>query len=552
MSNAAIYLHPDGYNTATQSLMGRHSAGESFLRGFLRHAEAERFYFWNVGGRKIEDLRDMVLRIHPSPKPRSWILQEARDALSNPGVVYLPIPEIGQEAWRRWPHGRAHYSLCGITHTTATARAMDAVSQLITMPTEEWDGLICTSNAVRQSVELELEAVQEFQTWQFGPRRTPHAQLATIPLGVNTDDFSPTAQARVQWRERLNIAADDIVVLYVGRFNAHGKMNPALMAQALERAASLTPHRLHWLNSGWGETDAFHDAAAKFCPSVTYHHVDGRDPATRFSIWSAGDLFISFSDNIQETYGLTPLEAMAAGLPCVVTDWDGYRDTVRHGVDGFRVPTYAPPPGSGRGLAEAYDAARINYDTYVGAAAQVVSIDLATAAQAVADLANNSELRRQMGDAGRRRAKEEFDWSTIIPRYQAFWGELQARRASAQLTPNPVRENPWRMDPFRLFQGYPTKAVQHDMPIIKVAGLTWDGALERLRNPLAQRALLDVPTGTELKAVFDSLQPERARTLGDVLNGFPQERRRVVERGIMWMIKFGVLAFYGPSLEIRP
>jgi len=28
---------------------------------------------------------------------------------------------------------------------------------------------------------------------------------------------------------------------------------------------------------------------------------------------------------------------MAAGLPCVVTDWDGYKDTVRHGEDGFRV-----------------------------------------------------------------------------------------------------------------------------------------------------------------------------------------------------------------------
>ena len=28
---------------------------------------------------------------------------------------------------------------------------------------------------------------------------------------------------------------------------------------------------------------------------------------------------------------------MAAGLPVVVSDWDGYRDTVRDGVDGFRI-----------------------------------------------------------------------------------------------------------------------------------------------------------------------------------------------------------------------
>jgi len=25
-----------------------------------------------------------------------------------------------------------------------------------------------------------------------------------------------------------------------------------------------------------------------------------------------------------ETFGLTPIEAMAAGLPCLVSDWDGY------------------------------------------------------------------------------------------------------------------------------------------------------------------------------------------------------------------------------------
>ena len=44
---------------------------------------------------------------------------------------------------------------------------------------------------------------------------------------------------------------------------------------------------------------------------------------------------------MQETFGLTPLEAMAAGLPCVVSDWNGYRDTVRLFLEG--VPTNATP-----------------------------------------------------------------------------------------------------------------------------------------------------------------------------------------------------------------
>lgn len=38
---------------------------------------------------------------------------------------------------------------------------------------------------------------------------------------------------------------------------------------------------------------------------------------------------------------------MAAGLPVVVSDWDGHRDTVVDGENGFRIPTYALPAGSG-------------------------------------------------------------------------------------------------------------------------------------------------------------------------------------------------------------
>ena len=46
-------------------------------------------------------------------------------------------------------------------------------------------------------------------------------------------------------------------------------------------------------------------------------------------LWAAADVFLSLVDNIQETFGITPLEAMAAGLPVVASDWDGYRYTMR-------------------------------------------------------------------------------------------------------------------------------------------------------------------------------------------------------------------------------
>ena len=46
-------------------------------------------------------------------------------------------------------------------------------------------------------------------------------------------------------------------------------------------------------------------------------------------------MFCSLPDSVEETFGIVPIEAMAAGLPVVVSDWDGYKDTVRDNVDGF-------------------------------------------------------------------------------------------------------------------------------------------------------------------------------------------------------------------------
>ncbi len=41
---AAIYYHPEAYNTSGPKLMGRNAAGESFLRGYLKHSQTDAFW----------------------------------------------------------------------------------------------------------------------------------------------------------------------------------------------------------------------------------------------------------------------------------------------------------------------------------------------------------------------------------------------------------------------------------------------------------------------------------------------------------------------------
>ena len=200
MTNAAIFFHPDGYATDRERLMGRHSAGESFLRGYIRHADLDRLHLWKAKNQGHEAFEALLNAIEPPTRPVRWIAMQDRMGLDDPGCVFIPSPTIAEEAWRRRRYGRDRYSVCGLTHTTATHRAIDALADLVISPLESWDGLICTSDAVRRSVELQLEAVREDLRLRLGATRLPQPQLATLPLGVNGEDFRHDPQARAAWR----------------------------------------------------------------------------------------------------------------------------------------------------------------------------------------------------------------------------------------------------------------------------------------------------------------------------------------------------------------
>jgi len=552
MTNAAIYFHPDGYDTAGPRLMGRHAAGESFLRGFLRHAEAERFYFFNTSGLATAPLDALIQRIEPTAKPWTWTGRRERQKLIDPGCLYIPGPTLAAEAWTRRPFDARRYSLCGVTHTTATHRVMDLISDLVVAPVEPWDALICTSSAVRASIETQLDATRTDLRERLGATRLPQPQLATIPLGVNADDFAIDPAQRAAWRARLDIPVDAIVALYVGRFSPGAKMNPATMALTLEAAAQATGQPIYWVMAGWAATpeliEQFHAWTREFCPSVHHRAVDGRPADTRFSIWSVADIFLSLSDNIQETFGLTPIEAMAAGLPCVVSDWDGYRDTVRHGIDGFRIPTYAPRSGLGGDLAFGYANDWFSYDQYLAAASQMTAVDIPRAAEAVAALVRDADLRRRMGESGRRRAQEVFDWRAIVPQYQALWGELAQRRkaASAQSAPASLVTNPRRLDPFRLFESYPTEPMTRQSVVSVAAGVAWDQARARLDLHLASIARWAIASPEEMELLFDKILEAGEATVSEVMDAnFPESRRPFVERSILWLAKYDLVTIRG-------
>jgi hypothetical protein len=192
--------------------------------------------------------------------------------------------------------------------------------------------------------------------------------------------------------------------------------------------------------------------------------VDGKDPTAYNRAWAASNVFISLSDNLQETFGITPVEAMASGLPVVVSDWDGYKDTVVEGVTGFRIPTWMPPPDIGMALAAAFEAGTINYDRYIGLSCMEVSVDNALLINRLVELIQNPQLRERMGSAGKDRVAKVYDWSVVMNQHILLWKELDGIRLKAQIEQATMLQSaprcaPGRQDPYRVFASFPTQII---------------------------------------------------------------------------------------------
>ena len=508
--------------------------------------------------------RDMALHFQRlvagfgNQRPVHWLDEADPASPRAPGALYLPDPSLAAAAWRRRAVGQRLYSITGITHTTASAGAMDWIVGLLSAPVQDWDALICTSTVVRETVELVLGQQQEFLASRFGATRFTRPQLPVIPLGVDTAAYAPDEVQRAQARASLGIGEADAAVLFVGRLSFHAKAHPLPMYLGLERAARAWAAKgggkLHLVQAGWFANEAIESAfktgAATFCPSVRCHFVDGRKADLRRGAWLAADLFTSLSDNFQETFGLTPIEAMAAGLPGVVSDWNGYRDTVRDGVDGFRVPTLMPRAGLGADLADRHAAGIDNYDAYCAFSSQFVAIDAEVAASRYLALIEDPALRQRLGAAARQRAIEVFDWQVVIAQYQQLWGDLSQRRAAGDESaerPANRAANPSRLDPFISFASYPSETLSAAHVVTLTPGADGAQLQALLQMPLFSFMKTMAPDADECTRLLAELQRRGPLGVAELLAGTAEARRYRVERGLVWLAKLGLVRVQSPG-----
>ncbi len=535
-------------------LMGRQVAGREFLRACLDHGSWTELVALVRDRRSAESLKELWRAKSWRPHERRLRIVDERQfhesfLRDTPApVLHLPCPPDSRYAWTRQARAPHAFALTGVTHTLCELDAVRQLCDYVTAPFQPFDALVCTSTAVLAMVREVSHSYSEYLRSRLGGQPASGLRLCHIPLGVDTDRFRPaTAPERAEQRHALGINDGDVAVLFVGRLSHHAKAHPFPMFEGLGRAARESGQTVHLILSGWAANRAVHqafvDGAALFGPGLKVKFVDGESPGQRYAVWRAADLFTSLADNIQETFGLVIVEAMACGLPVVASDWNGYRDLVVHGETGLLVPTMmlagATQPATSRLVL-----GETNYDHFLAEISQATIVDPIAAAAAYRELLDSPDRRREMGAAGRRRVLEQFTWPHIIRRYESLWCEQDALRR------NFLRHHEARAiaggpalypEPERSFRDYPTTWLDRTDSLASDPGsaarletflttpLTHHVANRRVADPsILKRVLAAAESGcsiTELDVVF-----ERA--------GVDHGTARTT---LAWLLKYGLL-----------
>ncbi|HPF37077.1 MAG TPA: glycosyltransferase [Phycisphaerae bacterium] len=226
-------------------------------------------------------------------------------------------------------------------------------------------------------------------------QKVPERKLCVIPNGVDTNRFRPDRSPAL--RDALGIAQDAIVVGMIAHFRGNKDHDTWLRAAA--EVLKTHPDTI-FVSAGSidGETpDHCFGRARDLARTLGIEH------AVRF-LGPRGDVAELYSmldiKTLSSRFEGTPnvvLEAMAAGLPTIVTDVSDNALIVREGETGFVVP--------------------------MG--------DAALMARRMSELVGDTNLRRRMGDAARSRAVQEYSVEALGRRTgEVYLDALRAKGAA--------------------------------------------------------------------------------------------------------------------------
>lgn len=305
--------------------------------------------------------------INPLLDLRALLLLYRITKKENPAVVHTHTSKAGiLGRWAAWlcgvkiiihsTHGHIFYGYFGSLKTTIFLY-MERLSAWIT------DRITTLSN-------LEIDDYQRL-------RLTRREKFVTIAYGIDTEKYRQSDALREEMRQILGITPQDFVIGWIGR------LVPVKDCGTFLKVASLVKDvpRMRFLIVGDGPEREKMEAMAEGLGLNVIFTGTRKDI---YAIISAMDLLVLSSLN--EGLGHVILQAMAGGKPVVATKVGGVPEVVKDGITGILVPPSNPQE----------------------------------MASAIMRIFRDPQMRRMMGEEGRKRA-EKFDIKIAIDSLETLY-----------------------------------------------------------------------------------------------------------------------------------
>lgn len=509
--------------------LGRLVANYEFAKALLRYGTFDEYVFGNTSRANLKTFAETV---------QEWELPAER--LSRVRCVgYLDLPALLREqafhvfhlgGWGAFMPGlhyiRSRYAsnpwpITAVTHSLNGREVIDHAVRLSHAQMAPYDAVFCTSLDGRETLRRLLDGGGAIAGRRFA------GQLEHLPLGLD-DDLIDAKGNRERARARLKIAANAVVLLVLGRMTPFQKMDlgPFLRTFA-QQIVPASPRPVCLLLAGGASAEDLRLLKDSIDRYGLEQHVrlHANFPIEhKADVLAAADILVSPVDNAQETFGLSLLEGMAAGLPIVASCFDGYKDLVKEGVDGFLIDTYRSPVDP---MAEWFDLLDPNIAQLFQS--QGVAIDMGQLARRVLQLVGDEELRSTMAAAGRAKIGRAYRWSRVIARYEDRWDRLAAEASRAGIVRAPEPEHPYNLGPGSLFSHYASHTLRPDERVTAVTqavdDMPYTETVPILRPALLQALLSGARDGASLDTLVASADapPEQAWY------------------ALTWLVKYGLL-----------
>lgn len=543
---------PDAPNA---NAIGANVAGWGMIQSLIQYGEWDVIHFVCAGNPNHPYVKQSLDSINIMDRNRSDVQIEIIpwgiffDNLKNNfySCVYFSYLSFQKFAYKvRQKYPEIDTIFLGHIHATHGIDMQEDFVHNIIFPLEKEDAIICSSNQVKEFFVKKHRIISDSIYSLTGERIRFQANLPVVPFGVDVNKYK--SRNKHEMRMELDLPQDALLILWMGRFSIRSKADlfPLLYAFNKMKEDIGGSSAVKLLIAG---ADQEGYASELVRQGETLDLLD--DVIFRFNIsdlsqrmlYSASDIFVTIADYLGESFGLTVIEAMASGLPVVASDWNGYRDAIINGKNGFLIDTYWSDC-----VDDIIDAYTKNDNLYPLRLSQSMAADVNQLHEKLMLLLADKDLRTQMSKNAVHHVCDHYSIANIAKKVFNLIDEsyvLRLRRKSRKSAKTPINikklQDLFTRDYFKEYAHYPSCVLAKDQQITFTKfGLEIVSDLNTFRN-LTPSLFSEFLNTLAIKDLIENgLQGSVEEVSRFMQENYSLEANEAM-RHILWMCKYGII-----------